>query len=101
MVAHHIVQLGESFVYLLHLLLGCKELVCCTGHGRIFFVEGNTVPIDCITEMDNTSTPMLLVYLLEERDEVIVHGWGMRAAKDKDWFCAHKIYAIRFLLVAR
>jgi hypothetical protein len=51
--------------------------------------------------MDNTSTPMLLVYLLKEGDEVIVHGWGMGAAKDKDWFCAHNIYAIRFLLVAR
>jgi hypothetical protein len=51
--------------------------------------------------MNHTSTLMLLVYLLEEGDEVIVHGWGMRAAKDKDWFCAHNIYAIRFLLVAR
>jgi len=90
-VAHHIVQLRESFVYLLHLLLGCKELVCCTGHGRIFFMERNTVPVDCITEMDNTSTPMLLVYLLEEGEEVLVHSWGVCAAKDESWFCAHDI----------
>jgi hypothetical protein len=54
-------------------------------------VEGNTVPIDCITEVHDTSTLMFLVYLLQEGKEVIVHGWGMRAAKDKDWFCAHKI----------
>jgi hypothetical protein len=100
-VAHHIVQLGESFVYLLHLLLGCEELVCCTGHGRVFFMKANTIPVDCITEVNHTSTLMLLVYLLQERDKVIVHGWGMRAAKDENWFCAHDIYAIRFLLVAR
>jgi len=90
-IAHHIVQPGKGFVYLLHLLLGCKELICCAGHGRILFVEANAIPIDCITEVNGTSTLMFLVYLLKEGDEVLVHSWGVCAAKDESWFCAHKI----------
>jgi hypothetical protein len=49
-------------------------------------MKANTVPVDCITEMDNTSTLMLLVYLLQERDEVIVHGWGMVKLKTRIGF---------------